>query len=101
MAVLEVLKPPSQRAIEIRADGFHTAALAAAGLLANGLFELLQAFGSRPLHAPFKMVAQEVEPPGLAGVHQPGFVRVQAEAVGLYPTADGVEGRLSFGLAAA
>jgi hypothetical protein len=74
--VLEVLEPPFQCEIQIRADGFHTSSIVARGLTPYGVFEFTQAFLARPFLSPFKMVSQEVEPSFLTGIHQPCFGRV-------------------------
>src|ERR1700694_1331872 len=80
-AVLEVLKPSSQSPAQILADRSHAPSVRTSGLGANPIFEFFHAFLARPFHFPFKMIAQEVEPSGFAGVYQPCFDRVQAQAV--------------------
>ena len=57
-------------------------------LLRIVVFEFIHAFLARPFLSPFKMVAQEVEPSSLAGIHQPCFGRVQVQSVFFYPVAD-------------
>ena len=67
--MLEVLEPPFQCEIQIRADGFHTSSIVASGLAPYGVFEFAQALLARPFLSPFKMVSQEVEPSSLASIY--------------------------------
>ena len=75
--MLEVHIPAFQCAIQIRADGSHTSSIIASGLAPYSVFEFIQALLARPFLSPFKMVAKEVEPSSLAGIHDPCFSRVQ------------------------
>ena len=86
--VLEVAKPAFECPIQIRADGLHASSIAASGLVPYCLFEFIQALLAWPFLSPFKMVAKEVEPSSLAGIHDPCFCRVQLQSVFFYPLAD-------------
>ena len=97
--MLEILKPSLQREIQIHADGFHTSSIVASGLAPYRVFEFIQALFARPFLCPFEMVSQVVEPSSLAGIHYPGFGRVQFQSVLFYPLADLFERLLGFFLA--
>src|ERR1700681_3386320 len=97
--MLEVHIPAFQCSIQIRADGSHTSSIIASGLAPYSVFEFIQALLARPFLSPFKMVAKEVEPSSLAGIHDPCFARVQFQSVFFYPLADLFERLLGFLLA--
>ncbi len=67
VAVFEIFKPARHRDIHGTDNGSQTVAVAAAGLLAHGVFKLLQAFPPRPASnspgatAPFKVIAEEIK----------------------------------------
>ena len=67
-AVLEVLEPSSQGSAQILANRSHAPAISAPALVANPLFEFIQAFLARPFPTPFKVIAEKVEPSGSTGI---------------------------------
>src|ERR1700675_1570890 len=86
--MLKIPEPAFQCQIQIRADGLHTSSIAASGFAPYGILEFTQALFARPFLSPFKMVAKEVEPSSLAGIHDPCFSWVQSQSVFFYPLAD-------------
>ena len=86
--MLKIPEPAFQCEIQIRADGLHTSSIAASGFAPYGVLELIQALFARPFLSPFKMVAKEVEPSSLAGLHDPCLSGVQLQSVFFYPLAD-------------
>ena len=69
LAMLEVFKPSSGRAVHVAYDLLQTSTIVARGLLANGVFELILALLARPFHASLKMIAQKVKAALLRGIH--------------------------------
>src|SRR5271165_4124557 len=80
LAVLEVFKPASRGAVNFPDNIFQASGPAAVGLLAYGLFELIQALLARPTVASLEVVSQKVEPAFLAGVHNARFGRMQRQS---------------------
>ena len=78
-AVFVVFKPASQASIEVLADHRHAASLIPPGLRPDRVFEALHALLARPFHASLEVVAQEVEPPRAARLHDPRFLRMHGE----------------------
>ncbi len=97
MTVLEILKPPSQDAVNIFKDLSQAVTVAAPGFGPDGIFELLHALGPGPSCAPLKVVAEKVKPfSGKAQVHQSGLFRVQGEAALYGQTAEHLESLSGF-----
>jgi hypothetical protein len=80
MAVLEVLKPTPQRAVDVVDDHSETASLGAPGLPPQRVFELPPALLARPSLAPLEVIAEEVKALLLAGIDHLGLVRVQLQS---------------------
>ncbi len=64
MAVFEVLKPASRRAIHVGDDYLQTLPVGAFRLGSNRVFELLQTLSPRPSLPSLEVVSQKVEAPG-------------------------------------
>src|SRR5260370_25640664 len=79
MAVLEVLKPAAQRAVEIPDDLGQAVSRRALGLGPDRVLELLQALGAAPASAGRAPIPQEVTAV-FRGVDQPRLGRAQGQA---------------------
>src|SRR5688572_33173288 len=101
MAVLEVFEPAPQRGVDALDDLRHASSLRPASFLANRLPELVQALLARPFHAPFKVVAQKVEPAFRSRIHDPRLGRMNRQPVLLRPLANLFQRLVGFLLAPA
>ncbi len=77
MAMFEVAKPASQRPIHIGDDLRKAQSVGALGEVPEPVFELTQAFLTRPTIAALEMIAQEVKAASLGGVHDMGLIRMK------------------------
>lgn len=81
VAMFEVLEPSSKGAIDLFDDHCQAMAVAAPGLRADGVFELLEALPSRPASAFLKVVPKKVKSlSGNSDIHYSRLLRVQGEA---------------------
>ncbi len=80
MAVFEVFKPSFVGSANVCNNLSHASAVAPSGLTTDGVFELLQAFLTRPAGAVFKPIPKKFEAfIGLMGIDHAGLVRVQGQ----------------------
>src|SRR5215470_5085195 len=79
MAVLEVFEPAHQRLVDVGDDVLKTVAVGAPGLAMNRVFELLQAFRTRPPRTRLEVISQEVKAARLGGVHDPRLGRMPSQ----------------------
>src|SRR5664279_660862 len=79
-AVFEVFPPPAHGPVDLPHDVLHRAGSVSPGLVANGLFVLVQTLRSRPSVASLEVVAQKVEAPLLARLHDARLGRVQDQS---------------------
>ena len=80
VGVFEILKPASQRAVDIGYDHGQAAAVRSSCLRPNRVLELLQTLLTRETTAFHESIAQEVKTLGF-GVHDLGFCRMQRQAL--------------------
>src|SRR6266516_7316037 len=85
LTMLEITKPSTQNTIHLNNDLFQAFAIGPSCLLANGFFELFQAFPARPFHASLKMVAQKVKASLLTHIHDPRFGRMKHQSRARHP----------------
>jgi hypothetical protein len=99
MALLELLKPAPQRAIDVGDDHLQALALGTPRLGPNRVFELPETLLARPFHPPLEVIPQKVQAPLLSGVHNPCFHRMQLETRLLGPLPHLFQGRCRLCLA--
>src|SRR5919198_5515710 len=89
VAMFEIFKPASQRAVHILNSNLQGAPVRAPGFPANGVPQLLNALGARPSIAPLKVIAQKVEATSDGRIHEASLLRMQGQSVcsrpGLHP----------------
>jgi hypothetical protein len=81
VAMFEVLKPSPKGVIHLFDDRCQALAIAAPGLGADGVFELLETLPSRPARAFLKVISQKVKPlSGHCEIHNSRLPRMQGES---------------------
>ena len=98
VAVLEVLEPAAKHWVEPGDYLAKTPPLGSARLVAQGVFELVQALLARPFQVSLKVITQEVKTPFLRRVHDPRLVRMHGQPVGLRPLDNEFQRPLGVGL---
>jgi hypothetical protein len=80
MAMLEVLKPSDQRAIDVFDDRLQAVAVRTPGLSAYRILQLVQTLPPRPSQPSLEMVAQKVKASALIRVYNPRLYRMQRQS---------------------
>jgi hypothetical protein len=79
-AMLEVLKPAAQTAVQDRDERGKARAVGTPGLGSDRVLRLIQALSPRPTQPPFEVIAQKIEAARWPGVHNPRLHRMQSES---------------------
>ncbi len=101
MTVFEVHKPARKGPVDSRNDYRKAKAVGALRFAANGILQLLQAFGTGPTIAALKVVPKKVETTTTRSIDNVRLLRMEGQSRRLGPALDQTESGLRFGLAAA
>ena len=100
-AMLEVLEPALQRAVDLHDDHGQALPVAALGFGTDSILELAHTFLTRPSSAPREVVSKKIESFfGMHHIHQPGLFRVQGKPACCDQLTNEVKSPAGFGLTA-